>query len=102
MQNMKESPKEQTLLTESSEGPEYPYGLKIYLNNDQIKKLNINISDLKVNQTCEIKAKCYVCSIETRVDEEHENSSFSLQITDLETSLSKEKSTAERLYDKSE
>lgn len=62
---------------------EYPYGLKIYLGNAEIKKLGLEELP-EPGEAFEIKCKVYVCSThESESVEMGEDYSMTLQITDI-------------------
>ena len=87
MPSMKMNKKEKMTMPEkavSYESPEYPYGLKLHLDNMVIERLGIEkIPD--VESAMEVKAMAYVCYTSESSDEEMgENRAMSLQITDLE------------------
>lgn len=82
MEMSKEEIKE-TLVATPSEGPRYPYGLKITLDQEQLEKLGI--TDLpSVGDYATISAKCEVCHVsENQYEDGQTSKSLSLQITDL-------------------
>ena len=63
--------------------PNYPYGLKICLDNDSLERLNFNIEKHKVGETGELKARYVIESMEARKTESGEEKEVRLQITDL-------------------
>lgn len=66
--------------------PNYPYGLCIYLDEDQCEKLGIGKA-LKAGTEVTITAKAIVCSstesLSQELDEKGNDVSLSLQITDM-------------------
>lgn len=82
------------------DGPKYPYGLCLCLDNDTLEKLGIT-SLPDVGQVMEIKALATVTSVGMNQEQDGDKRQRAdLQITDLELS----KSTgdlAERMYGKS-
>lgn len=64
---------------------QYPYGLKIYLDNDTLKKLGIQ-ETLEIGTELILHAKVEVCSASMRETDQGSNYSMDLQITDMELS----------------
>jgi hypothetical protein len=80
------------------ERPEYPYGLCISLEEDQIKALEI-VGTPQVGQVMMVMALVTVKSVSTHESEESgEKRSVSLQITDMSVKPYKVKSTEDALY----
>ena len=98
MKMSKEEAKEQCSPS-TDEGPRYPYGLAINLDDDALEKLGIGDS-VNVGDEVTITAKAQVTSksgYQTMVGDSE--SSLGLQITDMEVSGGSSK-TAKALYDK--
>jgi len=57
------------------DGPEYPYGLCISLENESLDKLGIDLADFNVGDHVMVKARCEVkgVSSEARADGEDRN-----------------------------
>lgn len=84
MKMSREEAKEYAPQAIDSEGPEYPYGLCICLNDDSLEKLGITNLP-KVGTEMMIMAKVKVTSTRAYSDKEGEaESSVDLQITDME------------------
>ena len=102
MVNMKMSrdeAKEYTLGAEVDDGPQYPYGLCIRLNDDSLEKLGIT-SLPKVGTEMTITAKVIVKSVSAydRMNGEAEQD-VELQITDMEIGAGKtQNDAAQSLY----
>ncbi len=72
----------------SPEGPRYPYGLEIELNDDVMTKMGLDSSDFKAGEVVNIVAKAKVTRVSSTdrqksSGEVEEIQSLSLQITDL-------------------
>lgn len=81
------------------ERDDYPWGLRITLNNETLKKLGIPLP--KVGGEMLLCGKVKVLSTSTREDGEETNSSVDLQITDIglmDESAMPQKSAAATLY----
>jgi len=77
-------------------GPDYPYGLCIYLDEDSLEKLGKGIEDFDIGDVVEIKAKAYVKSLSKSQREGSEgHESVDLQISDMEL-MEPKKSDSER------
>lgn len=63
--------------------PDYPYGLKINLEKDCLKKLGLSVKNFKKGHVVEIHAKADVSGGSWHDDEYGESESVSLQITDM-------------------
>ena len=78
--------------TEKKEGSEevccpgaqedFPYGLRIHLEDEEISKLNIPMPE--IGSTMVLVANIKVTSVSERADEDGENRSVGLQITEME------------------
>ncbi|NIL23531.1 hypothetical protein HB991_13560 [Yersinia mollaretii] len=78
---------------------DYPWGLRITLNNETLKKLGIALP--KVGDVLELVGKVKVLSTSTREDGEETTSNADLQITDiglLAGNVEAAKSAADTLY----
>lgn len=65
-----------------ADAPEYPYGLRLHLDHDQLKKLGIGTPN--VQQTLIATARVKVCSVDSyETAESGLRTNVSLQITDL-------------------
>jgi hypothetical protein len=78
--------------------PEYPWGLRLRLDEEALKKLGIK--DLPaVESTGEIYAKCYVSSASSSDSEGGgQHRSLELQITDLSLTPDKKTNAAKKIY----
>lgn len=84
MINMKSNEKQSaTLLSEAqSNEPDYPYGLRISLDEESLKKLGI--TDLpEVGQAMTLQARVEVVSVSQYEHTEGKSRDMSLQITDM-------------------
>jgi hypothetical protein len=97
--------KQETMLAEASEAPEYPYGLTICLDDEILAKLGIDPSALPpVGSVFFIEAKAQVCSTSQYQNQDGADASMSLQITDMSLSTTDDDaprssdSIANRLY----
>ncbi|MFQ6256117.1 capsid staple protein [Yersinia enterocolitica] len=78
---------------------DYPWGLRITLNNETLKKLGIALP--KVGDVLELVGKVKVLSTSTREDGEETTSNAELQITDIGLiagNVEAAKSAADTLY----
>lgn len=66
----------------SSDGPNYPYGLRLSLNDDSLKKLGIK-SLPKVGAKMTVHAVGEVCAVSQHESENHEDRHVEIQIHDL-------------------
>jgi hypothetical protein len=103
MVDMKMSKKEakEQCSPSTDEGPRYPYGLSINLDNDALKKLGIGDS-VEVGDEVTISAKATVTSksgYQTMVGDSE--NSLGLQITGMEVSAGSSSKVTKTLYDKS-
>jgi hypothetical protein len=99
--------KAETMLSEASEEPQYPYGLTICLDDDILTKLGIDPANLpKVGEVFYIEAKAEVCSTSQYQNQDGADTSLSLQITDMSLSTTDDDAPrttgdiANRLYGK--
>ncbi len=82
---------------------DYPWGLRITLNNETLKKLGITLP--KVGAEMLLAGKVKVLSTSTREDGDETNSSVDLQITDIglmDDSAAPQKTAADTLYGSNE
>lgn len=77
---------------------EYPYGLKIELNEESFKKLGIELP--KMESKFSLQGVVEVCSVSTFVDEFSERATVTLQIEEM--GLSPMKNGVEAFYGKKE
>lgn len=78
--------------------PLYPWGLCINLDDDSLKKLGIEKLP-ELDQVMEMKIKVQVTSVNSRKESNDEDeSSCSMQITDMEMVESGSKDAAQKLY----
>ena len=78
---------------------DYPWGLRVTLNNEVMKKLGIGLP--KVGAEMMLIGKVKVLSTSTRQDGEETNSNVDLQITDIglaDDDAAPQKSAADTLY----
>lgn len=76
---------------------EYPYGLRISLENDTIEKLGVSIPD--VGESIELSAVAKILSKSINEREGKKSVYVELQITDLALGVGDTKSTADVLFD---
>jgi hypothetical protein len=80
-----------------ADAPEYPYGLTIQLCDDDLAKLGI--TDIpEVGVVMELTAAVVVCNTSQYENQEGQDKSITLQITDMGLSASSGTSIADRLY----
>lgn len=65
------------------ETSKYPYGLKLDLRSEELKKLGLDISNLKVGGKVKIEAVAKVESIHSLESRDSTDKGISIQITDL-------------------
>ena len=84
MTHMKLSSKEATeaMPTAMPEKPEYPYGLRLRLEKEELEKLGIKELP-KVGEIFTVEAKAHVLSVSAGASQEHEHASMDLQITHM-------------------
>ena len=98
LSDMKLSPKQKSLISEmpKMEGPEYPYGLRIRLEDDQLKKLGMDELP-KIEKEVSIVAKGFISSVSSNDSDYGSHRCVEIQITEL--ALDKpDKSESESLY----
>ena len=99
MMDMKQSqrPEGSDTLGLEAKGPEYPYGLRLDLDFEAMKKLGLDQPLPTVGQTMEIKASVKIIAVRA-VDGEENNTSAELQITDMEIVTEKEPIDSKVMY----
>ena len=70
------------VMCDSPSQEDFPYGLRIHLEDDEISKLNIPMP--KIGETMVLVANLKVTSVNERADEDGENRRVGLQITEME------------------
>jgi hypothetical protein len=81
----KESKEEVGLVSTKSDGPRYPYGLSLDLNDESMEKLGLSAKSFSVGESVVIKAKAKVKSLRmNQYEGEDKTESMDLQITHLE------------------
>jgi len=93
MKNEKKPDKNKAVEAPTVDGDEYPYGLRITLNHDQLKKLDMSdvVDEYDIDDVVTIEAKCKVKRVEKSKggytggtdDKDKENQALELQITDI-------------------
>lgn len=97
MKKMADMEREEPKMAEYKE-PEYPYGLKISLQNESLKKLGLKELP-EVGKKMMLHAMVECCAVSKYDSKEGgEVKSLELQITDMELGSAKKKSDAEELY----
>jgi hypothetical protein len=83
----------------TKDGPIYPYGLALTLDEDSLDKLDLELP--KVGKSVIVYARAEVTSVSSNKTGEGERRSVSLQITDLSVRSESETApdAAEKLYD---
>ena len=77
----------ETAVAPSSFVEEYPYGLEIRLENESLKKLDLDVDDIAIGRKVTIEATAKVTNLNKSISEENNNSSMSFQITDMAVSV---------------
>lgn len=104
MKSMKLTPaeaKEEVSYDSPPKAPEYPYGLSICLDDETLKKLDMeSIPDIGAVLTLE--AKVIVCSKSQYENQGGADTSMSLQITDMDLSLvdADKRTAGQKIYGK--
>lgn len=70
-------------VTASGKGPDYPYGLRIDLGKECLKKLGLTVKDFKMGSSFEITAKVDVAGAHWNDGEYGKDEGVFLQITDM-------------------
>ncbi|WP_031484430.1 capsid staple protein [Maridesulfovibrio frigidus] len=47
---------------------DFPYGLRIHLEDESVTKLGLKVKDIKVGSTIKLQAEAYVCGISAQPD----------------------------------
>jgi hypothetical protein len=86
MQSMKNAtPKKQAKeVSIACEAPDYPYGLRLSLNDDTLKKLKMKAEDFEMDEEFFLTAKVSVVGVSVDKMASGKRSSVDLQITELE------------------
>ena len=86
MQSMKNvAPKKQAKeVSAACEAPDYPYGLRLSLNDDTLKKLKMKAEDFEMDEEFFLTAKVSVVGVFVDHTASGKRSSVDLQITELE------------------
>lgn len=85
----------------ATDGPSYPYGLEVRLDDESLEKLDLDVKDLSVGDTYVLVAKVKLTSVSSnQSDGGPSRSSVALQITEmcLEGEGAKATDAAEALY----
>jgi len=82
----REAQPEPTSIAGKDDGPRYPWGLQLELNDEALEKLGMS-SLPKVGKTCTVQAKAIVTGVRENQNQSGTNRSVSLQITDLGVSV---------------
>ena len=61
----------------------YPYGLRLELRSDELKKLGLDINSFGVDEEVSIEAKGKILSIHSSESQGHKEQGVSIQITKL-------------------
>lgn len=86
MVNMKQEPRKETLCCpEGGDSPAYPYGLRVCLNEESLKKLGVS-SLPSVGTTMRLEAVVEVCSASENQTAKGSERNLDLQITDMQLS----------------
>jgi len=93
LEKREEAYQEESILTSK---PQYPSGLKLYLDPATVKKLGINANP-KVGEKFPLKAMAEVCAVRNESMDGKPRLCVELQITDMDI-VKEEKSAAEKLY----
>ena len=98
LHDMKLGSKQKSLLSEmpKMDAPEYPYGLRIRLEEDQLKKMGITELP-KLEKEVELIAKGYISSVSSNESEYGSHRCVEIQITEMAFEP-KKKSQSETLY----
>lgn len=88
--NLKQAPKKklrETAVSDQMDQPKYPWGLEVNLENESIKKLNIDIENTQAGDQVYFVARADVTTVSRRQNMREgkgkTNDSMSLQITDM-------------------
>lgn len=96
-QKPNEPEEEAAEVASESKQPQYPYGLRVRLNEEAIEKLNWK--DLpKVGTKCNIQAKGVVTTVSNMEGMEHSMMEVEIQLTDLGMEVGSSPKAADTLY----
>jgi hypothetical protein len=86
MQSMKNaaSKKQSKEVPIACEAPDFPYGLRLSLNDDTLKKLKMKAEDFEMDEEFFLTAKVSVVGVSVDKTASGQRSSVDLQITELE------------------
>lgn len=83
------------------EGPKYPWGLNLELDDETLNKLGVDITKFKIGEKVPIRINATVTGISINMREDHESKRVSLIAGEMEISKSKTvEEQAEALYGK--
>lgn len=85
---------------DESDGPKYPYGLRIDLDHEALTKLGIDTLPV-AGSTATLQAQVEVVTATDESTQEGRRLHLTLQITDLALQLGGDKTAAQKLYDRS-
>lgn len=101
MKMSKEEAKEYTAVPDPGNAPEYPYGLRLSLDDDALEKLGITELP-KVGTVMVLQARVEVCGTSAYSTQDKESeASVSLQITDMELGTGSPTVDASRVFNNS-
>jgi len=83
----KEEAKETCCAPSSSSIEAYPYGLEIRLEKESLDKLDLDVDNIAIGRRLTIEATAKITNLNKSISEENNNSSISLQITDMAISV---------------
>jgi hypothetical protein len=92
MISMKNNAKDQKLReslavpSAKADGPSYPYGLEVTLEDSALKKLDMDVADYKVGDVLFCRVRMTVCRTSSNASDYGSNKSMGLQITDMDFS----------------
>jgi hypothetical protein len=94
MEIPKKDKKETGICCDSSYEPDpYPYGLRIDMNSDSLKSLDLKATDFEAGEEVMVIAKCKVVEIRTTATDKkdrHDSQNVQLQITSMKTVMEEE------------
>lgn len=96
-------PEKDSTLEKAAQGPRYPYGLTIHVDQDELEKLGLDTLPA-VGTVCELEGKGKVTNISASADDSGKRKSLTIQITHLaidpgEAPAADKGKQAEKLYD---
>lgn len=68
---------------------DYPYGLKLELDKDSMKKLGLDLSNINIKDNVDIVAKGHICDMSMHEGQYGGHKSLGIQITKLDVKPSK-------------